>query len=146
MMRLPFCNDTRFAGYVGNDAVCRFVGADAVPSVALRIVAKSSYKEGGVWKTQDEWATAVFWRKLAEELVAAGIKKGDFIHVEGRRNTRQFRTEATRGKAGTAHEILVERWHQVFVPKDQRADEAPANEVPEEAPSRAVLHGMRDLA
>ena len=103
-MRLPFKNVTVFAGYVGNDPELRAL-ASGDATLSLRIVSKHSYKQDNVWHTQDEWLTAVFYRALAEEVAARGIKRGSFVHVEGRRHTRSW-TDGSGNKKNT-QEVVV---------------------------------------
>lgn len=113
-MRLPFKNHTIFAGYVGSDAPIRYLPSGEA-TVSARIIAKLAYRdEAGGYKTMDEWVTAVFYRKLAEDFAATGIGKGAFVHIEGRRHTRKW-TDG-RGYEKTAHEIIVSEWHQVAIP------------------------------
>ena len=134
-MRLPFKNHTVFAGYVGNDVELRRLDSGDV-SVSLRIVAKQSYKVGAEWKTVEEWATAIFYRKLAEDLAASGVAKGSFVHVEGRRHTRTW-TDAQKRTKSTP-EIIVAEWHEVVLPAADRA-KAPTDKpaAPAARPKRA---------
>lgn len=120
-MALPFKNSTVFAGYVGNDPEIRYIAnGDAV--LSLRIVSRYSYRDGDqAWKTIDEWATVVLYRKLAESFAEAGHGKGAFIHVEGRRHTRKW-TDG-QGHRKTAHEIIAADWHAVQLPPSAK-DEA----------------------
>lgn len=109
-MRLPFKNQMRFAGYVGNVPELRHI-AGGVPVVTLRIVAKHSYKDGNDWKTVEEWMTAAFYRKHAEAVTAAGIGQGAFLDITGRHHTRKWIGEDQRPRS--APELIVEEWHPV---------------------------------
>ncbi len=135
-MKLPYVNRTIFAGYVGNDVELRHLSSgDAV--VSLRIKSQHSYRVEGVWKSIDEWATAVFYRQLATAVVEQGIRKGSFIHLEGRRHTRQFTTPG-RNKPGVAHEIIVEDWHQVQLPNAARPEQSIGDPSSDPADSQAA--------
>lgn len=136
-MRLPFKNLTIFAGYISNDVELRYlVSGDA--TVSLRVVSKHSYRTGGPgteWKSIDEWATIVFYRNQAQDLIDAGAQKGRFIHVEGRRHTRMYRPDPNKDKQAAIHEIIAQDWHLIDIPKgkihDQReAIEEPPNQTP----------------
>lgn len=128
-MRLPYRNNTVFAGYVGNEPELRKL-ASGDATVSVRIVAKHSWKIGDQWHTQDEWATAVFYRNLAEDFAEQGVKKGGFVHVEGRRHTRKW-TDGS-GRPKVTHEIIVTDWHEVALP----ATRPPAPTTP--APAKAA--------
>ncbi len=122
-MRLPFKNVTVFAGYVGNDPELRAL-ASGDATLSLRIVSKHSYQQNDMWHTQDEWLTAVFYRAQAQEVAARGIKRGSFVHVEGRRHTRTW-TDGNGSKKST-QEVIVSAWHEVVVPQAADAVANPA--------------------
>lgn len=109
-MRLPFKNQMRFAGYVGNVPELRHT-ASGVALVTLRIVAKHSYKDGNDWKTVEEWVTAAFYRKHAEAVAESGIGQGAFLDITGRHHTRKWTGEDQRPRS--APELIVEEWHPV---------------------------------
>jgi single stranded DNA-binding protein len=122
-MRLPYKNETVFAGYVGNEPELRKL-ASGDATLSLRIVAKRSYREQEQWKTHEQWQTAVFYRKLAEQVAEAGIKKGSFVHVEGYQHTREWTND--QGQRKKTQELIVTDWHQVALPAaPQEADKAP---------------------
>lgn len=124
-MRLPFKNLTIFAGYIGNEPVLRHLqSGDA--TVSVRIVCRNAYKVGDEWHTTDEWATAIFYRNLAEALEAQGLcgkVKGRFIHVEGRRHTRRWTDSA--GHEKSTQEIVVTDWHEIHLAKKPSAEDLP---------------------
>lgn len=130
-MRLPFKNHTVFAGFVGNDVEPRYLPSGD-PVVSLRIKSELSYKVDGKWQKHEEWATAVFYRGLAKGLEEQGIRKGHFLHVEGRRHARSFKAQQGRGQPGVAHEIVVEDWHRVDIPERGQAEPPAAPEAPED--------------
>lgn len=118
-MRPPFKNLTVFAGYVGNDPDLRYTST-GVAVVSLRICAQHSWiDEKKQRQTIDEWATAVFYRGLADE-VAKSVKKGAFAHVEGRRQSRRLPATGS-GRPPTVNEIIVTSWHLV----DLRGESVP---------------------
>lgn len=129
-MKIPFKNITIFAGYVVNDPELRMLPNSQEATVSLRLVSRYSYRDSaGAWHTQDEFATAVLYRKQAEDFANAGLGKHSFIYVEGRRNTRKW-TDG-KGHAKTAHEIIVAEWHPVHLP-------AAAHDAPVDPPAPAV--------
>lgn len=128
-MKLPFKNHTVFAGYVVNEPELRILPASQEATISVRLVSRYSYKDGaGAWQTQDEFITAVMYRKQAEDFAGAGIRKGDFIHIEGRRLTRKW-TDG-QGRPKTAHEVVVTDWHQVQLQITAAAPSASAPAVP----------------
>ncbi len=109
-MRIPYKNSVTFAGFVGNDVELRSMGSGD-PVCSIRIASKHSWKDAKEgWKESTEWATAVFYRQDATD-VAAAVKKGDFIHVEGRKFTREW--EDTAKVKRRSEEIIVANWHKV---------------------------------
>lgn len=125
-MKLPFKNLTIFAGFISNDVELRHL-ASGDATVSLRVVAKHSYRTGGAdseWKSIDEWATIVFYRNQAQDLVDAGAQKGRFIHVEGRRHTRMYRPDPAKDKQAAIHEIIAQEWHLVDIPAAGKAGSA----------------------
>lgn len=124
-MRLPFKNLTIFAGYVGNEPELRALASGDV-TLSLRIVAKHSWQEKpGEWRTHDEWATAVFYRALAEQVHTQGVTKGAFVRIEGRRHTRTWIQQPGNHKK-VAHEIIVDDWHVIALPAGSPTSPEPA--------------------
>jgi single-stranded DNA-binding protein len=118
-MRIPFKNHTVFAGYVVADVVARTL-SDGEAVVSVRIVAKHSYKDSksaNGWSVIEEFATAAFYRKAAEDVIAAKVTKNDFIHVEGRRSTRKASGNGEGVTSRVTHEIVVTDWHLVRLPE-----------------------------
>lgn len=108
-MRIPFENEIRFAGYVGNEPVRRIIPGN-IAAVSLRVCAKEHYREGEAWKTVDEWQTAIFYRDLADEIIQANVQKGSFISLRGKLHTRKWMQD---GQGKSAFEIIVRAWHSV---------------------------------
>jgi single stranded DNA-binding protein len=134
-MKLPFKNHTVFAGYIGNLPEVRYLANESKDAVvSLRLVSRYPVREkDGTWKSYDEWATVVLYRQLAEDFAASGHGKGAFIHVEGRRHTRQWTDGKNQKK--TTHEIIAEEWHAVALPVRPDAAEPAAAEQPKPAPA-----------
>lgn len=134
-MRPPYKNLTVFAGRVGNDPEIRYLSSGDA-TVSVRVACQESWKDASAatgWKTHTEWAVLIFYRKDAEDLVAAGVRKGSFIHAEGRRHTRQWEDGEKRKK--TAHEIIVSAWHVVAI--------TPSAEATDRAEAQAQAHAPR---
>jgi len=140
-MKLPFKNLTIFAGYISNDVELRQL-ASGDATVSLRVVSKHSYRSGGPgteWKTVDEWATIVFYRNQAQDLIDAGAKKGRFIHVEGRRHTRMYKPDPAKDKQAAIHEIIAQEWHLVDLPASKHSSERiPVEDQPNQAVNETV--------
>jgi single-stranded DNA-binding protein len=148
-MRLPFKNLTIFAGFISNDVELRHL-ASGDATVSLRVVSKHSYRTGGQdseWKTIDEWATIVFYRNQAQDLIEAGAKKGRFIHVEGRRHTRMYRPDPAKDKQAAIHEIIAQEWHLVDTPSGNAGTaRAPIDELPNDQAAEPVYTSGRASA
>lgn len=122
-MRIPYKNSVIFAGFIGNDLELRVIPGSGDTVCSVRIAAKHSWrdaKEG--WKESTEWATAVFYRQDANDVVGA-CSKGTFIHVEGRKYTRKWTDDSNHTRS--SEEIIVTSWHKVDVGKVQQAAPSP---------------------
>lgn len=132
-MLLPFKNEIRWAGIVGTDPVLRYL-ANGDATCSIRIVTRRRYKVANEWQQDDEWMTAVFYRKQAEAVAAAGLSKGSWLYVEGRFKTRKW-TQDNHEKKAT--ELIVETWHVMDVPRNATTGVDEKSQEPRDPPRRA---------
>ena len=90
-------NTIRLKGFVGKDAQSQST-ANGKSVVVLSLATKSSYKDKktGAWVARTEWHRIVCFAKPAE--YAKGLKKGDYIEVEGELRSSEFDAEVGNGK------------------------------------------------
>lgn len=114
MALIPYKNEVRLCGNVGNDPEIRYLpSGDAVMSIRLATVDR--WKDGkDEWQEHTEWHTVVLYRKTAER--AKGYKKGDTIYVEGRKFTRVWKDHSQVERKST--EIIGESHHRVEIERD----------------------------
>jgi len=142
-MRIPYKNSVVFAGFIGNEVEARALGSgDAVCSI--RIASKHSWKDATQgWKESTEWATAVFYRQDAND-VAAACSKGDFIHVEGRKFSREW-TDTAKVKR-RSEEIIVTGWHKVDIGEVGQRQAPAAASVPADSKANPVTDAPKPAA
>jgi len=90
-------NSIRLKGFVGKDAQSQAT-TTGKSVIVLSLATKSSYKDKktGAWVARTEWHRIVCFAKPAE--YAKGLKKGDYIEVEGELRSSEFDAEVGNGK------------------------------------------------
>ncbi len=90
-------NTIRLRGFIGKDAQS-LATATGKPVIALSLATKSSYKDKktGAWVARTEWHRIVCFAKPAE--YAKGLKKGDYVEVEGELRSSEFDAETGNSK------------------------------------------------
>ncbi|MGH9616917.1 MAG: single-stranded DNA-binding protein [Acidobacteriaceae bacterium] len=90
-------NTIRLKGYIGKDAQTQAT-THGKSVVVLSLATKSSYKDKktNAWVARTEWHRIVCFAKPAE--YAKGLKKGDYVEVEGELRSSEFDTEVGTGK------------------------------------------------
>jgi single-strand DNA-binding protein len=82
-------NQCNFIGRTGKEPELRYTpSGDAVATVSLA-VSESWKDKSGTKQEKTEWVNLVFWRGLAE-VVGKYVKKGDWIYVSGKMQTRSY--------------------------------------------------------
>ncbi len=94
-------NAIKLKGFVGKDADSKATGnGNAMTTFSL--ATKSSYKD----KRTDEWISRTEWHRVicfatpAEH--ARGLKKGDYVEIEGELRSSEFDSEVGNGKKKTS--------------------------------------------
>ena len=93
-------NTIRLKGFIGKDAQSQST-ATGKSVIVLSLATKSSYKDKKTaqWVARTEWHRIVCFAKPAE--YAKGLKKGDYIEVEGELRSSEFDAEVGNGKQKT---------------------------------------------
>ena len=90
-------NTIRLKGFVGKNAQAQAT-ATGKSVIVLSLATKSGYKDKktGAWIARTEWHRIVCFAKPAE--YAKGLKKGDYVEVEGELRSSEFDAEVSNGK------------------------------------------------
>jgi single-strand DNA-binding protein len=90
-------NKITLKGFLGKDAE-NFATKQQRTFTVLSLATKSGYKDKqtGKWVNHTEWHRIVAFGKPAE--YAKGLKKGDYVEVEGEQRTTEFPKEVGEGK------------------------------------------------
>ena len=92
-----YTNNVTLKGYVGKNAES-FATKQQNTLVVLSLATKSGYKDKQTkqWVNHTEWHRIVAFGKPAD--YAKGLKKGDYVEVEGELRSTEFDAEAGEGK------------------------------------------------
>ena len=90
-------NNQKLKGFLGKDAET-FATRNQKTVVVLSLATKSGYKnqQTGQWVNRTEWHRIVAFGKPAD--YAKGLKKGDYVEVEGETCTNEYPKEVVQGK------------------------------------------------
>jgi single-strand DNA-binding protein len=90
-------NNVTLKGYIGKDAQT-FATKHEDTFVVLSLATKSGYKDRQTkeWVNHTEWHRIVAFGKPAD--YAKGLKKGDYVEVEGESRTNEYEKEIVQGK------------------------------------------------
>lgn len=83
-----YANEVRLVGYLGGEP------KQYDNRVVLSLATQTSWKPAGSdqWQHHTEWHRIVAWGKLAEEVTALVLAKGDHVEVKGELRSRVFAT------------------------------------------------------
>jgi len=92
-----YTNTVTVKGFLGKDAET-FATRNQKTFVALSLATKSGYKDQqtGKWMNHTEWHRIVAFGKPAD--YAKGLKKGDYVEVEGETRSTEYEKEVVQGK------------------------------------------------
>lgn len=92
-----YTNTVTVKGFLGKDAET-FATRNQKTFVVLSIATKSGYKDQQKkeWVNHTEWHRIVAFSKAAD--YAKGLKKGDYVEVEGELRSTEYEKEVTQGK------------------------------------------------
>jgi single-strand DNA-binding protein len=84
-----YLNSVTLTGFLGGDADSRTTKND-VNLTVFSVATKNSWRdpESGEWMSRTDWHRCVVFGRLA--LAAAVLKKGDYVHVQGQLQTREY--------------------------------------------------------
>jgi len=93
-----YLNSIQIIGFVGQDPERRQVKGNGASFTVLSIATQRSWKDTqDEWHSKTEWHRVVAWNGLGERL-AASVRKGDHVLVEGALVSSTYEREVRKGK------------------------------------------------
>ena len=105
-------NRVTLLGRVSQDPELRYT-AKGHPVCTVNLATSYSYREGEEWKEVPNFSRCVIWGKPAE-IVSQKIKKGEYLYVDGRIQTRKWETQE--GQTRYSTEVIVRNF---VIPQNQ---------------------------
>lgn len=125
-------NNLKLRGYLGKDAE-NFATKQQKTFTVLSLATKSGYKDKqkNEWVNHTEWHRIVAFGKPAD--YAKGLKKGDYVEVEGELRSTEYEAEVGEGKKSTVKrrgwEVRASIVRKLAPPaSDQNSDAEPITE------------------
>ncbi len=122
-------NKVSLIGFVGKDPQTRYSAAgDALATLSLGTTETWKDKVTGEKKERTEWHRCVAFDKFAEEVFGKLPKKGSYISVEGKLQTRKWKDKNS-GQDRYTTEIVADDLIMLDLPKTEKP---PIGEPPED--------------
>ena len=139
-----YLNSVQIIGFVGKDPERRQARSNGAAFTVLSVATQRSWKNADdEWASKTEWHRVVAWNSLGER-VAASLRQGDHVLVEGTLVSSSYEREIGKGKKATTVKQTVWQIRADAIRKLNRGEkepEAPASgsatgttESPEDAP------------
>ena len=129
-------NNVKLKGFIGKDAQS-FATRQQNTSVALSVATKSGYKDKqkNEWVNHTEWHRIVAFGKPAEH--AQGLRKGDYVEVEGELRSTEYDAQVGDGKKKTTvkrrgWEVRASIVRKLAQPESSRGENLDAEPITEE--------------
>lgn len=97
-------NRVTFTGRLPRDPELR-VTPTGQSVATFSVACNRNIREGDNWREETEWFRVVIWRELAERM-SNRLKKGSFVLVEGRLQTRKWNDQQS-GQERTTVEVIA---------------------------------------
>jgi single-strand DNA-binding protein len=131
-----YTNEVKLKGYLGKDAET-FATRQQRTFVVLSLATKSGYKD----KQKNEWVNHTEWHRIVAfgtpADYAKGLKKGDYVEIEGELRSNEYDAEVGEGKKKTT--VKQRRWEvrasivrKLAQPESSRRENLDAEPVTEE--------------
>jgi len=131
-----YTNEVKLKGYLGKDAETLATRQQRT-FVVLSLATKSGYKD----KQKNEWVNHTEWHRIVAfgtpADYAKGLKKGDYVEIEGELRSNEYDAEVGEGKKKTS--VKQRRWEirasivrKLAQPESSRRDNFDAEPVTEE--------------
>src|SRR6266852_1149435 len=106
---MPYLNSVSIIGFVGADPEQRQVKSSGAKFTVLSVATQRSWKNAeDEWVSKNEWHRVAIFRPRLAEHVAAAMKKGSHVLVEGSLVSSTY--EVANGKSKKAKSTKVTSW------------------------------------
>jgi len=120
-----YLNSIQIIGFVGQDLERRQVKGNDASYTVLSIATQRSWKDSqDEWHSKTEWHRVVAWNGLGER-IAASLRKGDHVLVEGTLVSSTFEREVRKGKKNATVKQISWSIRASAVRKLNRTDKEP---------------------
>ncbi|MGH7743661.1 MAG: single-stranded DNA-binding protein [Candidatus Dormibacteria bacterium] len=120
-----YLNSIQIIGFIGKAPERRQARANDAAFTLLSVATQRSWKNAqDEWSSKTEWHRVVAWNSLGER-VAASLRKGDHILVEGTLVSSSYEREYGKGKKATTVKHTVWQIRADSIRKLNRAEKEP---------------------
>jgi len=120
-----YLNSVQIIGFIGKDPERRQAWSNGAAFTVLSVATQRSWKNADdEWASKTEWHRVVAWNSLGER-VAASLRQGDHILVEGTLVSSTYDREYGKGKKATTVKYTVWQIRANIVRKLNRAEKEP---------------------
>jgi single-strand DNA-binding protein len=125
-----YLNSVQLIGFVGKDPERRQVRGNSAAFTVLSVATQRSWKDAqDEWHSKTEWHRVVAWNTLGER-IAASVRQGDHILVEGTLVSNSYDREYGKGKKAATVKHTVWQIRADAIRKLNRAEKDPGPEAP----------------
>ena len=97
-----YLNSVQIIGFIGKDPERRQARSNGAAFTVLSVATQRSWKNADdEWASKTEWHRVVAWNSLVER-IAASLRQGDHILVEGTLVSSNYEREYGKGKKSSA--------------------------------------------
>jgi len=120
-----YLNSIQIIGFLGKDPERRQARANGANFTVLSVATQRSWKNAqGEWRSKTEWHRIVAWSSLGER-VAAAMRKGDHVLIEGTLVSSTYEREYGKGKKATTGKLTSWQVRADVVRKLNQAEKKP---------------------
>jgi single-strand DNA-binding protein len=120
-----YLNSIQIIGFIGKDPERRQARSNGSTFTVLSVATQRSWKNADdEWASKTEWHRVVAWNSLGER-VAASLRQGDHVLVEGTLVSSSYEREYSKGKKTTTVKHRVWQVRADSIRKLNRAEKEP---------------------
>jgi single-strand DNA-binding protein len=120
-----YLNSVQIIGFIGKDPERRQARANDAAFTVLSVATQRSWKNADdEWASKTEWHRVVAWNSLGER-VAASLRQGDHVLVEGTLVSSSYEREYGKGKKATTVKHTVWQIRADSIRKLNRGEKEP---------------------
>jgi single-strand DNA-binding protein len=123
-----YLNSVQLIGFIGKDPERRQVRGNGTSFTVLSVATQRSWKDTqDEWHSKTEWHRVVAWNGLGER-IAASVRQGDHVLVEGTLVSSTYDRDSGKGKKATTFKQTVWQIRADAIRKLNRAEKEPNSE------------------